>query len=49
MKYVYDHPREAKVRAMKGREDIRRLLSYDRIARMVVDRLASVAGVGVRA
>ena len=47
MKYVYDHPREAKVRAMKGREDIRRLLSYDRIARMIVDRLAS--DVGVRA
>jgi len=40
MRYVYDHPKDAKVRAMRGREDIRRRLSYDRIARMIVDRIA---------
>jgi glycosyltransferase involved in cell wall biosynthesis len=45
MKYVYDHPQEAKARAAKGREDVRRLLSYDRIARMIVGRLASEAEV----
>ncbi len=41
MKYVHDHPREAKARAMRGREDVRRLLSYDRVARMIVDRISN--------
>jgi len=39
MKYVYTHVGEAKARAMKGREDVRRLLSYDRISRLIVDRI----------
>lgn len=39
MKHVYNNAKEAKIRAMKGREDIKQQLSYERVARLILDRI----------
>ena len=39
MKYIYEHPTPSKERAMRGCADVREKLSYEKISRLIVERI----------